>query len=85
MSELYVLQVFDKRKFVQEEILTAAEAIEMLGISRARMSSLIRSGKIVPVKKTEGVTLFLREDVEAKLQELITARRKYRPFDYEDE
>lgn len=84
MSELYILQAFDKRKFVQDEILTAAEAIEMLGISRARMSSLIKSGKIVPVKKTEGVTLFLKEDVEAKLQELIEARKKYRPFEYEN-
>ena len=50
--------------FIRNEVLTAPEAIEILGITRARMSQLIKQGKITPVKKLDKVSLFLRVDVE---------------------
>lgn len=41
----------EKIKFIQEEVLTAAEAGELLGITRQRLSTLVTSGKLKPVKK----------------------------------
>lgn len=66
--------------FVRNEVLTAPEAIEILGITRARMSQLIKQGKITPVKKLDKVSLFLRVDVEEKRKELEALREKYRPY-----
>ncbi|KFN01259.1 DNA-binding protein [Bacillus clarus] len=66
--------------FVRNEVLTAPEAIEILGITRARMSQLIKQGKITPVKKLDKVSLFLRVDVEGKRKELEALREKYRPY-----
>ncbi|WP_026593013.1 helix-turn-helix domain-containing protein [Bacillus sp. UNC437CL72CviS29] len=66
--------------FVRNEVLTAPEAIEILGITRARMSQLIKQGKITPVKKLDKVSLFLRVDVEEKRKELETLREKYQPY-----
>ncbi|WP_224930557.1 helix-turn-helix domain-containing protein [Bacillus safensis] len=52
MTEYYILQPLDKRKFIETEVLLTSEAIEFLGISQARMSALIKTGKITPVKKS---------------------------------
>jgi predicted XRE-type DNA-binding protein len=40
----------EKRKLIINEVLTTPEAIELLGISRSRMSAMIRTNKIKPVK-----------------------------------
>ncbi|PGY46859.1 helix-turn-helix domain-containing protein [Bacillus thuringiensis] len=66
--------------FIRNEVLTAPEAIEILGITRARMSQLIKQGKITPVKKLDKVSLFLRADVEEKRKELEALRAKYQPY-----
>lgn len=71
----------EQRQFIVEEVLTTPEAIEFLNISRARMSTLIKQGKIVPVKKFGCVSLFLRKDLEVKKQELVELRKKYRPYE----
>ncbi|MGW5980175.1 helix-turn-helix domain-containing protein [Bacillus mycoides] len=70
-----------KRKFIKEEVLTTPEAIEFLGISRARLSQMIKKGKITPVKKLGCVSLFLKDDVIAKREELEPLRVKYRPYE----
>lgn len=44
----------EKIKFIKEEVLTAAEAEELLGITRQRLSILVTSGKLKPVKKGWG-------------------------------
>ncbi|MBG9717695.1 helix-turn-helix domain-containing protein [Bacillus cereus] len=77
----YIMQPIDKRKWVFDNVMTTPEAIEILGISRARLSHLIRNGKIVPIKKLGCTSLFLREDLEKKLEELIVLRKKYSPND----
>ncbi|PGT92220.1 DNA-binding protein [Bacillus cereus] len=77
----YIMQPFDKRQWARENILTTPEAIEFLGISRARLSHLIKNGKIVPLKKLGCTSLFLREDLEKKLEELIALRKIYRPYE----
>ncbi|MCY7861208.1 helix-turn-helix domain-containing protein [Bacillus licheniformis] len=71
----------EKLKFIQNEVLTSAEAGELLGITRQRLSSLISSGKLKPVKKVGTVSLFLLCHVESLKKELEKARKKYRPYD----
>lgn len=71
--------------FIRNEVLTAPEAIEILGITRARMSQLIKQGKITPVKKLDKVSLFLRADVEEKRKELEVLREKYQPYNSANE
>jgi hypothetical protein len=66
---------------VIDEVLTSTECIELLGITRSRLSSLIRSKKIVPIKKA-GVQLYLKQDMLKKKAELERLRIKYRPFEY---
>ncbi|WP_437132684.1 helix-turn-helix domain-containing protein [Bacillus atrophaeus] len=67
--------------FIKTEVLTTPEAQEILGVKRARMYQLIRDDKLVPIKKLEKVSLFLRSDVEQKKKELEASRKKYRPYD----
>ncbi|EDR85459.1 conserved hypothetical protein [Bacillus anthracis str. A0193] len=43
------------------------------------MSRMIKDGKITPIKKLGCTSLFLREDLEKKLEELIVLRAKYSP------
>ncbi|PFW95199.1 helix-turn-helix domain-containing protein [Bacillus pseudomycoides] len=77
----YIMQPIDKRKWVFDNVLTTPEAIEYLGISRARLSHMIKNGKIVPTKKLGCVSLFLREDLEKKKEELVALRKVYRPYE----
>ncbi|HFK1764579.1 MULTISPECIES: helix-turn-helix domain-containing protein [Bacillus] len=79
MNDEYILQKFDKRKWAKANILTTPEALEILGISRARLSNMIKNGKITPLKKMGCTSLFLREDLENKLEELIILRAKFQP------
>ncbi|MBL4968069.1 MULTISPECIES: helix-turn-helix domain-containing protein [Bacillus] len=67
--------------FIRREVLTTNEAEELLGVKRARISQLISSGKLIPVKKLSGTSLFLRTDLEEKKKELEYGRKKYRPYD----
>lgn len=64
-------------KLVQSEILTSGEVIEELQITRQALSSLVKRGKLVPVKEM----LFLREDVLARKEAAKELQAKYRPYD----
>ncbi|WP_420920760.1 helix-turn-helix domain-containing protein [Bacillus cytotoxicus] len=44
--------------FIRNEVLTTPEAMEILEISRVRMSAMIKAGKLVPIKKLGNVSLF---------------------------
>ncbi|EJR31136.1 MULTISPECIES: helix-turn-helix domain-containing protein [Bacillus cereus group] len=79
-NDSYTRQAIDIRKWINDNVMTTPEAIELLGISRARMSHMIKNGKIVPIKKLGCVSLFLREDLEKKKEELILLRAKYQPY-----
>lgn len=69
------------RAFISEEVLNSTEAIEYLGISRARLSVLIKDEKLIPIKKFQRDSLFLKSDLAIKKKELEELRKKYRPFD----
>ncbi|MEE4535292.1 DNA-binding protein [Bacillus velezensis] len=66
----------EKIKFIKEEVLTATEAGDLLGITRQRLSTLVTSGKLKPVKKVGTVTLFLLDMYKHLKKELEADRKK---------
>lgn len=68
-------------KYVQSEILTSSEALEILEVSRQTLNSLVKRGKIVPIKELTREKLFLREDIMRRKEESKELQSKYRPYD----
>ncbi|KOS61732.1 helix-turn-helix domain-containing protein [Lysinibacillus agricola] len=68
-------------KLVQTEILTSSEVLEELQISRQSLNSLVKRGKLVPIKELPRDRMFLREDVEARKEAAKELHAKYRPYD----
>jgi len=68
-------------KLVQTEILTSSEVLEELQISRQSLNSLVKRGKLLPIKELPRDRLFLREDVEARKEVAKELHAKYRPYD----
>ncbi|CAI6278637.1 MULTISPECIES: helix-turn-helix domain-containing protein [Bacillus] len=64
--------------FVKTEVLSTSEVAEILNVNKQRMSALINTERIIPVKKIGRTSLFLRQDVETLKKEL-KANQKYRP------
>ncbi len=79
--EYYLKSRQEVEDFIRREVLTTNEAAELLGVNRARMSQLISSGKLNPIKKLSGISLFLRADIVVKKKELEASRKKYRPYE----
>lgn len=72
------------REDIAREVLTTSEVIEILGITRQRLSKLVSDERIVPIKQVKAVSLFLLSDVE-ELKPILEANRiKYRPYDQQD-
>jgi predicted XRE-type DNA-binding protein len=66
--------------FVRNEVLSSSETMEILGITRARLSQLVKADKLIPIKQLDKGNLFLRSDVEEKKKELEVLREKYQPY-----
>jgi predicted XRE-type DNA-binding protein len=66
-------------RFLTDELISAAEAIEILEISKARIGKLVKDGKLIAVK--EQPKMFLKSMVIEKKEELELLRSKYRPYD----
>ena len=66
---------------VQSEILTSSEVLEELQVSRQALNSLVKRGKLVPVKELSRDKLFLREDIEGRKEASKELFNKYRPYD----
>ncbi|WP_332276136.1 helix-turn-helix domain-containing protein [Bacillus subtilis] len=64
--------------FIHNEVLSTTEVAEILNVNKQRMSALINTERIAPVKKIGRTSLFLRQDVEDLKKEL-EANQKYRP------
>ncbi|MEY8820797.1 helix-turn-helix domain-containing protein [Bacillus subtilis] len=64
--------------FIHNEVLSTTEVAEILNVNKQRMSALINTERIIPVKKIGRTSLFLRQDVESLKKEL-EANQKYRP------
>ncbi|MCM2674114.1 helix-turn-helix domain-containing protein [Alkalicoccobacillus plakortidis] len=67
--------------FIQNELLTTNEAMQILGVSRARMNSMQKEGKLTPVKNVGKTVLYLLSDIEERKKEQDILRKKYRPYD----
>ncbi|MFP8643350.1 hypothetical protein ACLHWY_17630 [Priestia aryabhattai] len=59
-----------RRKFIGEYALTSPEAMELLKISRPKLSWMIRGCKIKPVKKFVSISLVLKNDLVEKKKQL---------------
>lgn len=81
MKEFEYIKPELKRRFIRECVLTSAETLELLEISRPRLSAMIKDGKIEPAKKSGATSLFLKDDLLKKKEELIALRKKYRPWE----
>lgn len=68
-------------KLVQTEILTSSEVLEELQISRQSLNSLVKRGKLIPIKELPRDRMFLREDVDARKEAAKELNAKYRPYD----
>jgi predicted XRE-type DNA-binding protein len=69
------------RDFLQQEILTTSEVLEILGVTKQTLSSHILRGKLVPLKKLGRVQIFLRTDIMAFKEQVEDSRALYRPYD----
>ncbi|MCM3126670.1 MULTISPECIES: DNA-binding protein [unclassified Paenibacillus] len=56
-------------RIINENVLTSAEAVEMLGGSKQNLSSLMKRQKLLPIKESGSVCLFLKSYVEARKKE----------------
>lgn len=69
------------KAFIHDEVLTTSEAQEYLKVSRETLSSLVKRGKLIPVKKVGRVTLFWKDDLKQRKEESEQLRPKYRPYE----
>lgn len=81
MKEFENMKLETKREFIRKYVYTSAEALELLEISRPRMSKMIKDGKLYPVKKLRSTSLFLLDDLLEKKGELVKLRKIYRPWE----
>lgn len=65
--------------FLNEELLSAAEAAEVLEISKVRLGQLVKDGKLIVAK--EQPKMFLKSLLLEKKDELESLRKKFRPYD----
>lgn len=52
-------------EFIRSEIITTAEATELLNCSRQYLDELVSKGKITPVKTINRVRLYWKDDIAA--------------------
>ncbi|MDA1478263.1 helix-turn-helix domain-containing protein [Bacillus changyiensis] len=71
----------DVEDFIENEVLGASEAQEILNVNKQRLSKLIKDGRIKPIKKIGQLNLLFRSDVIQLKQELEAGRKKYRPYE----
>lgn len=58
----------DLKQFVTNNIISTGEAAELLGCSRQYINQLVKENKLIPIKKINYITLFLKSDVKARLK-----------------
>lgn len=56
------------KQFIAGNIISTGEAAELLGCSRQYVNQLVKENKLLPIKKINYITLFLKSDVEARLK-----------------
>jgi len=60
-------------KLIRDLVVTSKEVIEILDIKRARLSQIVKSGKLTPIKKN----IYLLSDVLKRKEQQDELRKKY--------
>ncbi|WP_153979724.1 helix-turn-helix domain-containing protein [Paenibacillus xylanilyticus] len=68
-------------RIIQENVVTSAEAADLLDVSKQNLLSLVKRDKLKPVKESGSVRLFLKSDVLERKREAESLREKYRPYE----
>jgi len=55
-------------KFIQDELITTAEVMDILNCSRQNVFDLIKRSKIKPIKEMTKDRLFLKSDILARVK-----------------
>lgn len=63
-------------KWISEELVSTAEAMEILECTRQNLHSFVKRGKLVPVKETNRERLFWRSEVMERKKEAAIYNRK---------
>lgn len=56
------------KEFITNNIISTGEAADLLGCSRQYINQLVKENKLIPIKKVNYITLFLKSDVMARLK-----------------
>ncbi|KSW07160.1 transcriptional regulator [Bacillus velezensis] len=64
MDKFVFSDVEELREFLDKEVITTSEAIEIIGCSRQNLKQLVDYKTLVPIKTTNRDRLFLRKDIE---------------------
>lgn len=56
------------KNFINENIISTAEAIEILGCSRQNLDNLVKQKKLIPVKSINYIRLYLKSDILARVK-----------------
>ncbi len=62
--------------WIQQELVTTAEAMDILQCSRQNLHKFVQSGKLVPVKDSGKDRLFFRTDVLERKEQSASYNRK---------
>ncbi|QQK75850.1 helix-turn-helix domain-containing protein [Salicibibacter cibarius] len=69
------------KSYVSENVLSSGEAAEYLGVSKQALQSLVKREKVEIIKEIPRDRLFLKSDLDKRLEESKSLRDKYRPYD----
>ncbi|WP_216111594.1 DNA-binding protein [Bacillus mycoides] len=50
--------------YIMSFILTTSKAMEVMNMTRSRLNVLVKNGRIIPLKMTKNMRLFLKSDAE---------------------
>ncbi|MBV2197733.1 DNA-binding protein [Bacillus velezensis] len=65
MAKFIFGSIDELRDFMDKEVITTSEAIEIIGCDRQNLKRLVDYKTLVPIKTTNRDRLFLRKDIES--------------------
>lgn len=71
-------------RFMDQEVVSTAEAMEILQCSRQNLHGFVKRGKLLPIKETNRERLFLRSEVLERKEEAAKYNRRDKSADAEN-
>ncbi|AJH60438.1 helix-turn-helix domain-containing protein (plasmid) [Bacillus cereus] len=72
------------KKWLTQELMITKDVAALLGVSNARVKTLVKDGRLIPIKSEEKCTIFLRSEVVILKEELRINRSKFMKKDPKD-